>query len=607
MDHRTYTWLKDHLLRPGRAVLLVLRIRSAARLWGLRCAASRRRLRRSLPDVRRVPVDSFRICGQVVGHYTAAEAAAEDLALLTGVLDDADVPYFLVSEAGAHRHVLGVEEADRPRVLEAARNRFRDTPVYVGAVGERDRLVSLALWADGAVPGAVRRAGVLRTGTVRLGPGGQVLHGVEGGCDLEFWRRGSAVSSTLAENAPYLTVPARQLGDGFPTALVSPRRNRVSEVVPPEAQKPATTHVHGHRLRTFEPFAAAGVDEVRFPVDVVYTWVDGDDPAMTAKRQAYSAEGRTGIAGRETGPSRYTSHDELRFSLRALDMYAPFVRHVHLVTDGQTPEWLDPDSDWVTVVDHREILPADALPVFNSHAIESRLHHIPGLSERYLYFNDDVFVNRPVSAETFFHGNGLAKLPFSPWKLGLGDPRPQEPAPNSAGKNAREIVRRSFGRHITAKFQHVPHPQLLSVLREIEAAGHEEFRRTAYSRFRSTGDVASVATLHHHWALLSGRAVPAAYTLRYVDLGRPDLRTRLSRLERGEDVDFFCVNDVDTGAETRAAAGAAVRTFLERRFPFPGRAERRRPAAPAGLPSAEAPLATRRVDREHPVRLQASA
>lgn len=607
MPHSAYTWLKDHLLRPGRQLLLVLGVWLRARLWDLRSAAARRRLRRSLPLVQRVTARPFRICGLTVDRYTAADAASDDLAAVAGMLDEAGVAYFLVSEAGAGRHVLGVEERHRHHVLELSRARFRDTSAYVGAVGDGGRLVSLALWTDGAVPRVVRRARVLRTGTVRLGPGGQVLHGAESGCEIEFWARGAPVGASRKQKGMWLTVPARQLGDDFADALVAPRHNRLSEVVPPEAQKPATTTVHGHRLSTFQPFADPGVDEVLFPVDVVYTWVDGEDPVMTAKRQAYRGDGVADIAARETGPSRYTSHDELRFSLRALDMYAPFVRHVYLVTDGQVPEWLDTESDWVTVVDHREILPADALPVFNSHAIESRLHHIEGLSDRYLYFNDDVFVNRPVRAEHFFHGNGLAKLPFSPYKLGLGHPHPLEPAPNSAGKNARELIRRSFGRNIARKFQHVPHPQVLSVLRHIEAAGFEEFRRTAYSRFRSTGDVASVATLHHHWALLSGLAVPGEYALRYVDLGRPDLHSRLARLERGEDVDFFCVNDVDTDAETRAVAESVVHAFLERRFPFPGRAERRQPAASPHLPGTAADVITRSMSRGRPVRLQASA
>ncbi|MEV5342728.1 stealth conserved region 3 domain-containing protein, partial [Streptomyces sp. NPDC052676] len=538
----------------------------------------------AVPGLRRVACGPVRLYGRTVTGYAAADAAAADLEQVCAVLDAAGVPYFLVPgepASGAARQVIGVAEAHRGTVLARAARHFAGTPGFVGAVGADGTVTTAVLWADGRLPRALRRAAVLRTGVVRLGPRGQVLGGLDTGCDIEFWRYGR----DLGKDPGYLTVPGDRLPDVFGSALVAPRPNPVSEVLPVAAQRPAEAPVAvaGRRLRgvpTFAPFAEPGIDEVRFPVDAVYTWVDGDDPAMAAKRRAHQALADHGIAPRETGASRYTSHDELRYALRSLEMYAGFVRHVYLVTDSQVPAWLDPRAEGLTVVDHRDILPADALPVFNSHAIESRLHHIPGLSERYLYFNDDVFVNRPVRAEHFFHGNGIARIPLSPLKLGVGDPHPLEPAPNSAGKNTREVIRRFHGRQIRHKSLHTPHPQLLPVMREMEALGIEELRRTAYSRFRSTADVAPASTLHHHWAIATGRGVPAEYRFRYVQLGSPDMRRRLARLAAGEDVDFFCLNDVDTAPAERAAARAAIRAFLERKYPFPSRWERSARVAP---------------------------
>jgi hypothetical protein len=255
-------------------------------------------------------------------------------------------------------------------------------------------------------------------------------------------------------------------------------------------------------------------------------------------------------------------------------MHAGFVRHVYLVTDGQTPSWLDVNAPGLTVVDHRDILPASALPVFNSHAIETCLYRIEGLSEHYLYLNDDVFFGRPVRAEHFFHGNGIARIPFSPFKLGLGLPHGMEPAPNSAGKNVRRVIQEHHDRFITNKFLHTPHPQLLPVMREIAEAGFPEVERTTHSRFRSTDDVAVAATFHHHWAMLTGRAVPGDYSFRYMDVGRPDLHDRLARLRKHNDVDFFCINDVDTDVAARDTAQRAVNGFLDWKFPFPSRFER---------------------------------
>ncbi|MFJ7149374.1 stealth conserved region 3 domain-containing protein [Streptomyces sp. NPDC100445] len=562
-------------LRAVRDLLLRLRLWLAARFRALRAAPARRRLRAGVPGLRRITCGPARLYGRTVAAYTAADAAAADLGQVRAVLEAAGVPYFLVPAErgpGAPGPVVGVEESHREAVLAQAARHLAGTAGYVGAVGPDGTVSAAVLWADGRLPRAVRRAAVLRTGVVRLGPGGQVLTGLETGCDVEFWRYGR----DLGKDPGHLTVPGARLAEDFGPALVAPRRNAVSEVLPETALRPASEVAAGSRrgAPTFAAFAEPGIDEVCFPVDVVYTWVDGDDPAMAVKRRAHQVLSDGAIAARETGASRYTSHDELRYALRSLEMYAGFVRHVYLVTDAQTPDWLDAEAAGLTVVDHRDILPADALPVFNSHAIESRLHRIPGLSEHYLYFNDDVFINRPVDAGHFFHGNGIARIPLSPLKLGAGAPHPLEPAPNSAGKNAREVIRRFHGRYVTHKSLHTPHPQLLSVMREMEDLGIEELERTAYSRFRATTDVAPASTLHHHWAIATGRAVPADYRFRYVQLGTPDMRRRLARLAAGEDVDFFCLNDVDTDPADRAAARAAIGEFLDRKYPFPSRFER---------------------------------
>ncbi|WP_327129740.1 stealth family protein [Streptomyces sp. NBC_01727] len=563
-------------MRAARDLLLRLGLWLSARLWALRATRARRGLRAAVPGLRRTVFGPIRLYGHTVAGYTAADAAEADLEEVCTLLEAIGVPYFLVPANHAHgapRRVIGVEETYRGAVLAQAAQCLARTAGYVGAVGPDGAVTTVVLWADGKLPRTLRRATVLRTGVVRLGPGGQVLSGLEAGCDLEFWRQGWNLGTAPGTDPSWLTVPGSQLEDVFGPALVAPRPNPVSEVLPAAAQQPASVAGRRRSVPTFAPFAEPGMEEVRFPVDVVYTWVDGDDPAMAAKRRAHQEVSDNVIAPRETGASRYTSHDELKYALRSLEMYAGFIRHVYLVTDSQIPAWLDPEAEGLTVVDHRDILPADALPVFNSHAIESRLHHIPGLSEHYLYFNDDVFINRPVRAEHFFHSNGIARIPLSPLKLGVGAPHPLEPSPNSAGKNAREVIRRFHGMHITHKSLHTPHPQLKSVMREMESLGIKELERTSYSRFRSTSDVAPVSTLHHHWAIATGRAIPADYRFRYVQLGTPDMRRRLARLVAGEDIDFFCLNDVDTAPAARAAAQAAIRTFLERKYPFPSRFE----------------------------------
>ncbi|XP_037073450.1 N-acetylglucosamine-1-phosphotransferase subunits alpha/beta-like [Pollicipes pollicipes] len=124
----------------------------------------------------------------------------------------------------------------------------------------------------------------------------------------------------------------------------------------------------------------------------------------------WTSEERTSPAGDAVAPSRFADSQELRYSLRSLERFAPWVRRVYLVTNGQIPDWLALDSARLTLVTHEEIFPdASHLPTFSSPAIEAHLHRITGLSERFLYFNDDVLLGRPVWPEDFYtSGDGYS-------------------------------------------------------------------------------------------------------------------------------------------------------------------------------------------------------
>lgn len=173
------------------------------------------------------------------------------------------------------------------------------------------------------------------------------------------------------------------------------------------------------------------------PVDVVYTWVNGSDPRWKAEKDFWhkhwiaSLTGQplpkrsdadlSGIKGKDDSNSdnRFRDNEELRYSLRSIEKYAPWVRHIYIVTDGQIPSWLDIDSPRLTVVPHRDIFQNTShLPVFSSPAIEWSLDNIPGLSEWFLYFNDDVFLGAPVFPEDFVSQRGVQKAYFA-WEAPL--------------------------------------------------------------------------------------------------------------------------------------------------------------------------------------------
>ena len=139
-------------------------------------------------------------------------------------------------------------------------------------------------------------------------------------------------------------------------------------------------------------------------VDLVYLWVNGNDPEWKKKKSVFSKESFSDEGMDNIG--RYEDNGELKYSLRSAELYAPWIRKIFIVTDNQIPEWLDPENEKIKIIDHKDILPPEVLPTFNSNVIEHSLFKIPGLSEHFLYANDDMFFNRPVKVSDFFGDDG---------------------------------------------------------------------------------------------------------------------------------------------------------------------------------------------------------
>ena len=136
------------------------------------------------------------------------------------------------------------------------------------------------------------------------------------------------------------------------------------------------------------------------PIDFVVTWVDGSDPSWQKEKNLYRSLSQPEEEAIQ--PSRFRDWGIFQFWFRAVEKYAPWVRYVFLVTNGQIPEWLDLNNPKLKVVFHRDFIPSEFLPTFNSPVIESCLHRIDGLSEHFVYFNDDFFITNHLEPEDFF-------------------------------------------------------------------------------------------------------------------------------------------------------------------------------------------------------------
>lgn len=138
------------------------------------------------------------------------------------------------------------------------------------------------------------------------------------------------------------------------------------------------------------------------PIDAVVLWVDGSDPEWKLERSKYWGQ-YLKISHSSNSNNRFISCDELLYCLRSIYCNADWIRYIYVVTCGQKPNWLMTDSDKIKLINHNQIIDSDLLPTFNSCAIEMHLHKIPGLSEAFLYLNDDCFITSRTTIRTFFN------------------------------------------------------------------------------------------------------------------------------------------------------------------------------------------------------------
>jgi hypothetical protein len=526
--------------REAREAFLRRRDRFGRRISARTGGRHAARLAGGSADLHVVPVGPRLVAARRLEGLTADSVRQRNFELVLSAFEKHGVPHLVLPVGPKEPRRVAVPETTR---AEAGAALLESAPAstFVG-VGE-------SISPGGVTPMSDRHAARRRLLRTRAPiwnvfelyaerPGTRFL-GADLGCEVELWSR---------------------RGD----RLVEPRFNRLAEEVP-AAMFGRNAAERGRLTDERTPY----FDDVAFPVDVVYTWVDGSDPQWIASRKRILAELEVDSLNEEDHSlSRYLSRDELRYSLRSLEMFAGFVNHVWLVTADQRPDWLVANHPRLTVVSHSEIFDDPAhLPTFNSHAIEARIHRIQGLAEHYIYMNDDVFFTRRVVAEDFFRGNGMAAYYLSTARIPIGAPTVAARGVDAAAMNGRALIEERFGIRVTRKFRHAPHPQIKAVHQDLERWFPEQTRRTAASTVRSPSDLALASSLHHYAAYATGRAVEGSLRTSYLNLAVPDLKRNLDRLLHRQIADTLCLNDTTRDESQSDEQESLVRRFLEDSFP----------------------------------------
>ena len=134
-------------------------------------------------------------------------------------------------------------------------------------------------------------------------------------------------------------------------------------------------------------------------IDFVIIWVDGNDPRWVEEKNKYLPSAKT---SGDNSTHRYRDWNNLHYWFRGVESYCPWVNRIHFVTWGHLPKWLNTRHPKLNVVNHSDYIPSEYLPTFSSHTIELNLHRIEGLSEHFVYFNDDMFVLDRMRPDDFF-------------------------------------------------------------------------------------------------------------------------------------------------------------------------------------------------------------
>ncbi|MEX3021362.1 stealth conserved region 3 domain-containing protein [Kluyvera sp. STS39-E] len=237
-------------------------------------------------------------------------------------------------------------------------------------------------------------------------------------------------------------------------------------------------------------------------VDVVYTWVNQTDIDWQELWMKTFPE-------QDFDPDRFTDNDELKYSLRSINKYAPWVNRIFIVSNCRPPEWLGYSSkiEWVY---HEDIYPReDMLPTFNSHSIECCLHRIKGLSEFFIYFNDDVVLGQPCLVSDFFDDIGRSISYWEPYGMVYEySSRSELPDYMKASINSSLLLKSvESGYNARNLMKHVPHALRKSVLEEVETLFSERVNETRYSKVRGDGDINLTSFLYHHYSILKGLSI----------------------------------------------------------------------------------------------------
>ena len=326
-------------------------------------------------------------------------------------------------------------------------------------------------------------------------------------------------------------------------------------------------------------------------IDFIVTWVDSNDPEWIKSYNHYRPEEA------RKNKARFRNWNIFKYWFRAVERYAPWVNKVFLVTNGKFPDWINHECEKLVLVKHSDYIPAKYLPTFNSNTIELNFGRIKELSEHFVLFNDDNFLNSPIGPDYFFR-EGLPcdfnlESPYCNPKhskednYGIDITRYCNIAILNSHFNRKKVVRQAwnkwYGKHLWGKplllsllmlgrekfesfsILHLEQPMLKSIFQEVWEK-EPDVLDASCSRFRL--DTNLNQHLIRYWQLASNKFYPLKRSGIAYQIYNDDILEDLQKVILEERTCSICINDNSYCSEEEFFhVSEYIRECLEKKFP----------------------------------------
>lgn len=320
-------------------------------------------------------------------------------------------------------------------------------------------------------------------------------------------------------------------------------------------------------------------------IDIVVTWVDGSDEAWLKERKKYET---ANLSVDSVGKQRFRDWGIMKYWFRSIEKNAPFAKKIYFVTYGHVPKWLNTKHPQIRITKHSDYMPKEYLPTYNTNAIELNFHRIPGIGERFINFNDDMFLLQPSTLEDYFTKDGRIKYSFTESAMALNgelDPVYRDMLINTIEVINRHYKKRRF-KNLTWRDPIVLYNNLKAIAfkkylgyqphhfsrvynREVmEQLWQDEFDildRTSKSKFRSKEDVTADLIELTQASLGMTCAYNARKREKYLEIS-PSTINQISNIICNQSVKEICINDTRASEQFETCRARLIEAF-EQRFP----------------------------------------